>query len=274
MHPLPESKNLPLFTPIGPRGRALLLSVLFILILIITAFVPLTINSQQKSVGGKVEAPPTPVKASRKLKLVKPGPPLAFRAASLPGNSNSLNPYSVLGPSVLSASNLVNLVTSSSTKPYAGTVPLTVLATLYINEGALAGVRGDVAFCQAIVETGWFSYQSSSLFPANNNFSGLGAYSTNPDIVNLPTAQLGVRSHIQHLRNFADPTSNSRNIGAPLVIRPGYNAQDFDTFFKKGSAPYWESLNGSWAVPGTDYYQTIFSIYNKARTSNGFSPVT
>ncbi len=35
------------------------------------------------------------------------------------------------------------------------------MATIYLQEGAKAGVRGDVAFCQSILETGWFSWPSS-----------------------------------------------------------------------------------------------------------------
>jgi hypothetical protein len=35
------------------------------------------------------------------------------------------------------------------------------LAQIYIDEGNKAGVRGDIAFCQSILETGWFSWPSS-----------------------------------------------------------------------------------------------------------------
>jgi hypothetical protein len=35
------------------------------------------------------------------------------------------------------------------------------MAGLYIDEGNKAGVRGDIAFCQSILETGWFSWPSS-----------------------------------------------------------------------------------------------------------------
>jgi hypothetical protein len=35
------------------------------------------------------------------------------------------------------------------------------MAQIYLDEGKKAGVRGDVAFCQSILETGWFSWPSS-----------------------------------------------------------------------------------------------------------------
>ncbi|MGH8984932.1 MAG: hypothetical protein ACRDY6_13800 [Acidimicrobiia bacterium] len=37
----------------------------------------------------------------------------------------------------------------------------TEMAQLYLSEGAAAGVRGDIAFCQSIIETGWFSWPGS-----------------------------------------------------------------------------------------------------------------
>ena len=57
------------------------------------------------------------------------------------------------------------------------TVTLEELARLYLVEGAAENVRGDVAFCQAIHETGWFGYGGQVQW-WQNNYCGLGA--TNP----------------------------------------------------------------------------------------------
>ena len=37
-------------------------------------------------------------------------------------------------------------------------VPLMMLAELFLEEGYIEGIRGDIAFCQSIKETGWFRY--------------------------------------------------------------------------------------------------------------------
>src|SRR6185295_4347160 len=52
------------------------------------------------------------------------------------------------------------------------------MAQIYLNEGAAVGVRGDVAFCQSILETGWFRWPGS---PAS-----LGAGATTEDHVDDP----------------------------------------------------------------------------------------
>ncbi len=45
--------------------------------------------------------------------------------------------------------------------PWKPEVSPQALAQIYIDEGNKAGVRGDIAFCQSILETGWFSWPSS-----------------------------------------------------------------------------------------------------------------
>ena len=50
------------------------------------------------------------------------------------------------------------------------------LAQLFIEEGSAANVRGDVAFAQTIIETGWLSFPSyGQVHPGDYNYAGLGA---------------------------------------------------------------------------------------------------
>ena len=58
-------------------------------------------------------------------------------------------------------------------------VPLMMLAELFLEEGAIEGIRGDIAFCQSIKETGWFRY-GGPVLSAQNNFAGIGAPHNNP----------------------------------------------------------------------------------------------
>ena len=43
-------------------------------------------------------------------------------------------------------------------------------------KGTRDGVRGDIAFVQSILETGWFSFQGSQIPPDANNFAGIYAF--------------------------------------------------------------------------------------------------
>jgi N-acetylmuramoyl-L-alanine amidase len=191
--------------------------------------------------------------------------------------------YTILGRSELSAVQIVDHVCNvvaggyrCKTPDQGGTWRATVspleLAALFLQEGADEGVRGDVAFCQSILETGWFSFPGYSQ-PQDNNFAGIGAYPGSDRYMTQPTAQLGVRAQIQHLKNYADPSSRAANLAHPLVPRPRYDANAFDTFPYKGAAPRWIDLNGKWAVPGTTYGQTILRIYNDMRRRAGLEPV-
>lgn len=48
------------------------------------------------------------------------------------------------------------------------------LAGLFLAEGRAEGVRGDVAFAQSLLETGFFRY-GGIVLPTQNNYAGLGA---------------------------------------------------------------------------------------------------
>ena len=202
-----------------------------------------------------------------------------------------MGPGTIMGPSSLTAAQIAAYVCHvgrcATWLPEISPQPM---AQLYLDEGIAAGVRGDIAFAQAVLETGWFAYPGSPpqgwvpapppgsttwpgyVLPRDHNYAGIGAFPGST--VYMRTPSWGVRAQIQHLRNFADAGSRSWNLGVPFVPRPGYDARAFDTFPLKGSAPRWIDLAGRWAVPGTTYAQTILSIYNNMRTFNGLAPVS
>ena len=47
------------------------------------------------------------------------------------------------------------------------------LAETYLEEGKIEGVRGDVAFAQALKETGYFKY-GGDVKPDQHNYTGIG----------------------------------------------------------------------------------------------------
>ena len=86
----------------------------------------------------------------------------------------------VMGPNLLSASQLARWYNSVR-----GGIPpkvpalhnsITALAQTFVDEGRRDGVRGDIAFVQSILETGWFSYAGSQIPPDANNFAGINAF--------------------------------------------------------------------------------------------------
>ncbi|MCJ7438151.1 MAG: glucosaminidase domain-containing protein [Acidimicrobiia bacterium] len=182
----------------------------------------------------------------------------------------------IMGPSELTADQIaayVQHVEATTGNVWAATVDERTMAQLFIDEGSAENVRGDIAFCQSIWETGWFQFKGFSK-PQDNNFAGIGAFTGSTVYMTEPTAQLGVRAQIQHLRNYADATSRAANLHLPLVLRPGYDAAAFDSFRYKGAAPNWTDLNGKWAVPGTNYGENILNTCSNMRAYSGLPRLT
>lgn len=149
---------------------------------------------------------------------------------------------------------------------------------LYLDEGAKEGVRGDIAFAQSIKETGNFKFTGMSNSQWNN-YAGLGVTgagfingievdekftdgvtilkNTNGDWVGIKfdTPALGVRAQIQHLKGYA----STQPLNNPLVD-PRYS------LLTHAIAPYWEGLDGRWAVPGDGYGESVMQIFQNIKS--------
>lgn len=114
------------------------------------------------------------------------------------------------------------------------------VAEHFIELGKKLGIRGDIAFCQSIKETGWFKF-SGDVTADQNNYCGLGTTGGGVKGAKFDTPRDGVLAQLQHLWAYA--TKNSLPAGEKL-IDPRFH------LVTKGVAPYWEDLAGRWAVPG------------------------
>lgn len=167
--------------------------------------------------------------------------------------------HSILGKSELTPYQLAKLV-EKTTSTYKLGCSLIVLAEMFINEGLIEGVRGDIAFCQSIHETSYFRY-GGQVLPAQNNYAGIGALN-NLSVGKgawFPDPATGVRAQIQHLKGYA----SKKPLNKPCVD-PRYTILVEKGLI--GTAPNWEDLNGKWAFPGENYGQTILAIYEKTKT--------
>jgi len=136
------------------------------------------------------------------------------------------------------------------------------LVDLYLRLGREYGVRGDIAFCQAAKETGWWKF-GGLVEPYQNNYCGLGATGSpatgeeelngaDPERIRYEAGvhgaifdcmASGVEAHIQHLYAYAckDPLPATKTLVDPRFVKPA-----------RGIAPRWVDLGGRWAVPGYD----------------------
>ena len=171
---------------------------------------------------------------------------------------------SLLGPTNLSAAQMAGWWRAQEYPGYSVSVPIETLAQIYIDEGNAEGVRGDLAFAQAVVETGGFRYTSPG-----NNFAGMGWCDSCANGRAFPTPLDGVRAQIQHLKNYGDQTSRAANLAhpasvywyAPSSLSQAVANENFDTFFAKGWALTWNQMgNGNWATD-PNYSQKVLKVY-------------
>ncbi|HEY9875640.1 MAG TPA: N-acetylmuramoyl-L-alanine amidase [Candidatus Obscuribacterales bacterium] len=129
------------------------------------------------------------------------------------------------------------------------------LPKLYREEAAIEGVNYDVAFCQMCVETGFLRF-AGDIKPNQNNFAGLGAVGGGAESATFPSARIGVRAHIQHLKAYASLE--------PLVqelVDPRFR------FVTRGIAPLVGQLSGRWAADlqyGDKILSNIRRLYESA----------
>lgn len=127
------------------------------------------------------------------------------------------------------------------------------IVAYYYEEGEREGIRPDVAFAQALKETGFFRY-GGDVIPEQNNYCGLGTTGGGVKGEFFATAQMGVRAHIQHLLAY----SSTRRPLTPIIdprydiVRNAYGTRTLGN---------WQDLNGRWAVPGNYYGQEILSMF-------------
>jgi len=178
----------------------------------------------------------------------------------------------VMGAAVLTGGQIAAWFLSTGGRPrLADGTSISDLANLYVIEGRAENVRGDLAFVQAVIETGSFNVAGY------HNYSGIGVCDSCSSGYPFASALDGVRAQIQLLRNYADPDSRSANLANPPS--PGLYGSDprkaaslYDSFFLKGKAPLWNQMgNGNWATDPT-YAAKIIGTYAQMRAYGAAHP--
>ena len=79
-----------------------------------------------------------------------------------------------------------------------------------IEEADAEGVRGEVVFEQAMLETGWLQFGGDAS-AGQFNFSGLGTTGGGVAGNSFPDVRTGIRAQVQHLKAYA--SSEELNAG-------------------------------------------------------------
>ena len=164
----------------------------------------------------------------------------------------SIYDTSIIGTPMATQEQCVRYLLNNNPYP---NLPVTAeeIVSYYYEEGAREGIRPDVAFAQALKETGFFRY-GGDVIPEQNNYCGLGTTGGGVKGEFFATPQMGVRAHIQHLLAY----SSTRRPFTPIIdprydiVRQSYGSRTLGN---------WQDLNGRWAVPGRYYGQEILSMF-------------
>lgn len=158
----------------------------------------------------------------------------------------------ILGPTVLDAGDLVAWYRNfyPADPPVA---PISDIIDTYLRIGAEEGVTGDIAFAQAILETGGFRSGHAQGF----NFAGIGAFDHCAPTCGFRFRNLddGVRAHIHLLRAYADPGLTT----AQLAAAPNRQVAP-ERVGVRGCCPRWTGLTGVWASD-PQYDRKVLGIY-------------
>lgn len=130
------------------------------------------------------------------------------------------------------------------------------LPTLYREEAAIEGVNYDIAFAQMCLETDYLRF-GRGVSAAQNNFAGLGDAAGSPGGASFPSARIGVRAHVQHLKAYGSVEPLVQD-----VVDPRFR------FVTRGIAPLVQQLSGRWS-PDLNYGDRILAIVRQLYESAG-----
>jgi len=159
----------------------------------------------------------------------------------------------LLGESLVGAEDLAAFVRARG-RPHP-TVNVEELAVFFLDEGGAEGIRADLAWVQSILETGWFSFANSMVYPADHNYAGVGACDSCSRGFIFDTPQLGARAQMQLLKAYADPTTTAASLARPSVLRPP------ERLSVRGCCSTWMALAGVWAT-NQEYGVKILTLYD------------
>lgn len=137
------------------------------------------------------------------------------------------------------------------------------MVPLYISEGEIEGVRGDIAFAQSCLETGNFTFKGSAVTLDQNNFAGMGVTENGMKGNSWKTSLLGIRAQIQHLKAYACNQRLNQTCVDPRFTYVVRGCAEFVEYLGIQENPH----HYGWAA-GKNYGQEIIRILNAIMEEN------
>lgn len=163
------------------------------------------------------------------------------------------NPSMIMGKAIASKEQVIKYLQERNPNPKIN-CSIEELVEIYYQEATLEGVRPDVAFAQALLETGHFDF-FGTVVPEQNNYAGIGTTSATVRGNYFPTPAIGVRAQIQHLLAYASLEKPKQ-----ALVDPRYHLVNGNPKVA-GQAKTWHDLDGRWAA-SRPYGAKILKIHS------------
>lgn len=174
-------------------------------------------------------------------------------------NASPNNLYNIMGSTAVTANQLISYFNSNALYPEfyksSDAPDLQTFCNMYIQECNAEGIKAEVAFCQAMKETGFLKFNGDVKIN-QYNFAGLGATGNGNPGNTFGSVREGIRAQVQHLKAYA-----SENALNNSCVDPRYK------YVAKGCAPYVEWLgqhenpNGKGWATARNYGYSIKNDY-------------
>jgi len=128
------------------------------------------------------------------------------------------------------------------------------IARAYYEIGRRYGIRGDVALCQSIIETGWFRFTGGTAVTSDqHNYCGLGVTRLGVKGHSFGNIEEGVTAQMQHLYAYASTRPLPKG---EKIVDPRFS------LVSRGVARSWTDLNRRWAA-NDRYGESILAIFRR-----------
>ena len=134
-----------------------------------------------------------------------------------------------------------------------GAPDIETFCEIFRQEAEAEGVKVEVAFCQAMLETGYLTY-GNDVKPDQCNFAGLGATGNGVSGNKFNNVREGIRAQIQHLKCYASKEGLNNACVDPRWAE-----------YLRGTAPTVEQLGQKWAASAT-YGDNIIRLISELNT--------
>ena len=168
--------------------------------------------------------------------------------------------YRIMGKTNYDKGNFVDCFNKISSYPsdvYSayGAATIDEFCSILIDEALTEGVKPEVVFAQAMLETNWLRF-GGDVAVGQCNFAGLGATGNgNPgnsfNCYGKDSVRIGLRAQIQHLKAYASEDALVNQCVDSRFV-----------YISRGCAPTIKDLSGKWAAD-TNYGSKILSIIRR-----------